>query len=229
MESLFKILIYEKDRNLNSILLEQLSYFSKYEICLIEDQINLFKNINEKSFDACILNLDDFEGDIFNFMKIFQNINNHQNIIIYQNDIQEKEMFFQNDVICLEKPFTLKKLFNYLKNIKYSEDKNNIKIYLTENLIFLPDKKFVENKITNIKQRLTEKETNLLKFIYKNKNSEISKKQMLINVWGINDNINTHTLETHLYRLKQKLYKLEPELIFSLINQNGNYIFNSVV
>ena len=51
---------------------------------------------------------------------------------------------------------------------------------------------------------------------------------MLINVWGINDNINTHTLETHLYRLKQKLYKLEPELIFSLINQNGNYIFNSV-
>jgi hypothetical protein len=33
-------------------------------------------------------------------------------------------------------------------------------------------------------------------------------------------------LETHLYRLKQKLYKIEPNLNFSVTNQNGIYVFN---
>ena len=96
-----------------------------------------------------------------------------------------------------------------------------------EKLVFLPFQKIIENKRTNIKQHLTEKESNLLKFIYQNKNSKISKKELLTNIWGINKNIETHTLETHLYRLKQKLYKIEPNLNFSVTNQNGIYIFNS--
>ena len=59
------------------------------------------------------------------------------------------------------------------------------------------------------------------------KNTEISKKNILTTIWGINQNVDTHTLETHLYRLKQKLYKIEPKLTFSLINHNGIYVFNS--
>ena len=57
MKKDFTILIYEKDKTLNSILIEQLSYFAKYEICLIVNQINLFKIIHEKTFHICILNL----------------------------------------------------------------------------------------------------------------------------------------------------------------------------
>ena len=121
----------------------------------------------------------------------------------------------------------LKYLFNYLKDIENIDEKNEIKIYLMENLVFLPFQKIIENKKTNTKQHLTEKESNLLKFIYQNKNSEISKKNILTTIWGINQNVDTHTLETHLYRLKQKLYKIEPKLTFSLINQNGIYVFNS--
>ena len=86
MEKDFTILIYEKDKILNSILIEQLSYFH-YKTCLIVDQINLFKIIHEKSFDACILNLDELEEDAINFIKIFQDINKHKNIIIYHNKL----------------------------------------------------------------------------------------------------------------------------------------------
>ena len=72
MEKDFTILIYEKDKILNSILIEQLSSFPKYKTCLIADQINLFKIIHEKLFDACILNLDELKEEAINFIKIFQ-------------------------------------------------------------------------------------------------------------------------------------------------------------
>ena len=227
MEKDFTILIYEKDKILNSILIEQLSYFSKYETCLIVDQINLFKIIHEKSFDACILNLDELEEDAINFIKTFQDINKHNNIILYHNNKLENSTALENNIILLKKPFKLKQLFNYIKDIENDEEKNEIKIHLMQNLVFLPFQKIIENKKTNTIQHLTEKESNLLKFIYQNKNSEISKKNILTTIWGINQNVDTHTLETHLYRLKQKLYKIEPKLTFSLINQNGIYIFNS--
>jgi len=227
MEKDFTILIYEKDKILNSILIEQLSYFHKYQTCLIVDQINLFKIIHEKSFDACILNLDELEEDAINFIKTFQDINKHNNIILYHNNKLENSTALENNIILLKKPFKLKQLFNYIKDIENDEEKNEIKIHLMQNLVFFPFQKIIENKKTNTIQHLTEKESNLLKFIYQNKNSEMSKKNILTTIWGINQNVDTHTLETHLYRLKQKLYKIEPKLTFSLINQNGIYVFNS--
>ena len=227
MEKDFTILIYEKDKILNSILIEQLSYFPQYKTCLIVDQINLFKIIHEKSFDACILNLDELEEDAINFIKIFEDINKHKNIILYHNNKLENSTTLENNYILLKKPFKLKQLFNYIKDIENDEQKNEIKIHLMQNLVFLPFQKIIENKKTNTIQHLTEKESNLLKFIYQNKNAEISKKNILTTIWGINQNVDTHTLETHLYRLKKKLYKIEPKLTFSLINQNGIYVFNS--
>ena len=227
MEKDFTILIYEKDKILNSILIEQLSCFPKYKTCLIVDQINLFKIIHKKSFDACILNLDGFEKDVINFIKEFQDKNKHKNIIIYHNNKLENSTELENNIILLKKPFKLKQLFNYIKDIENEEEINEIKIHLMQNLVFLPFQKIIENKKTNTIQHLTEKESNLLKFIYQHKNSEFSKKNILTTIWGINQNVDTHTLETHLYRLKQKLYKIEPKLTFSLINQNGIYIFNS--
>ena len=227
MKKDFTILIYEKDKTLNSILIEQLSYLDKYETCLIVDQINLFKIIYKEKFDICILNLSQLEEDVIKFIKIFEEKNNHKNIILYQDNNTEKSMENENNIMLLTKPFKLKKLFNYLKNIQNEEKKNETTIHLMEKLVFLPFQKIIENKRTNIKQHLTEKESNLLKFIYQNKNSEISKKNILTTIWGINQNVDTHTLETHLYRLKQKLYKIEPKLTFSLINHNGIYVFNS--
>ena len=221
------ILIYEKDKTLNSILIEQLSYLDKYETCLIVDQINLFKIIYKEKFDICILNLSQLEEDVIKFIKIFEEKNKHKNIILYQDNNTEKSMENDKNIMLLTKPFKLKTLFNYLKNIQNEEKKNETTIHLMEKLVFLPFQKIIENKRTNIKQHLTEKESNLLKFIYQNKNSKISKKELLTNIWGINKNIETHTLETHLYRLKQKLCKIEPNLNFSVTNQNGIYIFNS--
>ena len=60
-------------------------------------------------------------------------------------------------------------------------------------------------------------------YFYDNKNEEILKKDLLTKIWGFSEKINTHTLETHIYRLKQKLSKIDENLSSSLKNRNGIY------
>ena len=138
----------------------------------------------------------------------------------------EKYIFKNNWIlIYLIKPFKLNILFNYIVDILNNKENNQAIIYLMEHLIFHPVKKIIYNNKKNTAEHLTEKETNLLEYLTKNKNSEILKENLLMSVWGMDKNINTHTLESHLYRLRQKLYKLETNLTFSIINQNGKIYF----
>jgi len=92
-----------------------------------------------------------------------------------------------------------------------------------EHLKFLPYEKVLINLKTKNKEHLTEKENKLLYYLYSNKNSEIKKNDLLNEIWGVSESLNTHTLETHLYRLRRKLYKAAPELSFLLSNGNGSY------
>ena len=92
-----------------------------------------------------------------------------------------------------------------------------------EHLKFLPYEKIIINLKTKNKEHLTEKENKLLFYLYSNKNIEITKNDLLNVIWGVSESINTHTLETHVYRLRQKLYKVAPEFSFLLSNENGSY------
>jgi DNA-binding response OmpR family regulator len=55
------------------------------------------------------------------------------------------------------------------------------------------------------KVRLTEKETNILKYLYRAGDKPVSREELLAEVWGYNAGVTTHTLETHIYRLRQKI------------------------
>ena len=228
------ILLYEKDKMLNSILTNEMSYLEEYQLCLVENKEALFKAISKEKFDTCIINLDDLEDDIFNFIEIFKLNNDHKNIIIYYQNELIHSIDSDGNIIYLKKPFKVSVLFNYLKMfrknkyINHKEKSENIVIYLMKELVFLPLQKIIINKRTNKNEHLTEKENSLLAYLFQNQNSEISKKNLLNTVWNINENTNTHTIETHLYRLKQKLYKLEPKLSFSLIKENGKYFLRNI-
>ncbi len=53
--------------------------------------------------------------------------------------------------------------------------------------------------------KLTDKEIKIVRFLYKSYGLAISKEKLLKNVWGYSEKITTHTLETHIYRLRQKI------------------------
>lgn len=55
------------------------------------------------------------------------------------------------------------------------------------------------------KVRLTEKETAILRFLYRAGQAPVSRETLLQEVWGYNSGVTTHTLETHIYRLRQKI------------------------
>jgi len=70
--------------------------------------------------------------------------------------------------------------------------------------------------------RLTEKETNILKYLYRAGGKAVAREELLEEVWGYNSGVTTHTLETHVYRLRQKI---EPEkgVASLLLTQPGGY------
>ncbi|PWE18340.1 DNA-binding response regulator [Marinicauda salina] len=72
------------------------------------------------------------------------------------------------------------------------------------------------------KVRLTEKETNILKYLYRAGGESISREELLDKVWGYHREANTHTLETHVYRLRQKI-EPDPQRARILITESGGY------
>jgi DNA-binding response OmpR family regulator len=72
------------------------------------------------------------------------------------------------------------------------------------------------------KVRLTEKETSILKYLYRAGGKPVSREELLSEVWGYNSNVTTHTLETHIYRLRQKIER-DPANARLLITESGGY------
>ncbi|KQS57386.1 MAG: response regulator transcription factor [Brevundimonas sp.] len=72
------------------------------------------------------------------------------------------------------------------------------------------------------KIRLTEKETNILKYLYRAGPKPVSREELLTEVWGYNAGVTTHTLETHIYRLRQKI-EPEPGQARLLLTDAGGY------
>ena len=74
----------------------------------------------------------------------------------------------------------------------------------------------------NKKIRLTEKETNILKFLYRATEGVVPRDTLLHEVWGYNAGVTTHTLETHIYRLRQKI-EPDPSHASLLVTESGGY------
>jgi DNA-binding response OmpR family regulator len=72
------------------------------------------------------------------------------------------------------------------------------------------------------KIRLTEKETSILKFLYRAGGKPVTRDILLDEVWGYNSGVTTHTLETHVYRLRQKI-EPDPSSASILLTESGGY------
>ena len=76
------------------------------------------------------------------------------------------------------------------------------------NLSFVPANKMLHEIGSDRMQALTEKEATILKFLYRAFPKDVTKDELLAEVWGFQNGVTTHTLETHIYRLRQKISRL---------------------
>jgi DNA-binding response OmpR family regulator len=87
---------------------------------------------------------------------------------------------------------------------------------------FRPSAKMLTNLATERRIHLTEKETAILKYLYRMGDRPIPREVLLDEVWGYNAGVTTHTLETHIYRLRQKI-EPDPTTARLLVTEPGGY------
>jgi DNA-binding response OmpR family regulator len=87
---------------------------------------------------------------------------------------------------------------------------------------FRPSAKLLLDPGGRKKVRLTEKETAILKYLYRAGDQPTGRDTLLGEVWGYNAGVTTHTLETHVYRLRQKIER-DPTRAEILVTEPGGY------
>src|SRR6185312_4926321 len=87
--------------------------------------------------------------------------------------------------------------------------------------VFRPATKLLVNE-RGSKVRLTEKETAILRYLYRAGTKAVGRDELLQEVWGYNAGVTTHTLETHIYRLRQKIEQ-DPANASLLVTEGGGY------
>ncbi|MEC4594162.1 MULTISPECIES: response regulator transcription factor [Nitrospirillum] len=75
---------------------------------------------------------------------------------------------------------------------------------------------------TGAETRLTDKEAQILAYLHRAEGAVISREQLLEQVWNYNEGVTTHTLETHIYRLRQKMER-DPANAVLLVTEPGGY------
>jgi DNA-binding response OmpR family regulator len=110
-----------------------------------------------------------------------------------------------NDYVT--KPFKFQVLLARIRAQLRAHEQSEDAVYRLGPYEFRPSAKLlVDAKQKKI--RLTEKEANILKYLYRAGTKSVSREELLAEVWGYNAGVTTHTLETHVYSLRQKI---EPE------------------
>lgn len=124
--------------------------------------------------------------------------------------------------IVMSKPLSLNEFLNQLKSSIYILE-NSAEGYLCFNKYELrPSSKEILNLRNNELIKLTEKEVAIIRYLYKAQNKIVSKNELLQEVWGYSPDVTTHTIETHIYRLRQKVEHddLSAQLI---VTEDGGY------
>ena len=225
MSSSTKILLVNSDRDLSEALIYQLSLNDKYQIVESGDD-NLFTQINNNSFNIVIINSQPSKLNGHNIAKKLRTGGYKSPIIMLithsdASNVDNNLTIEANEYITkpFKYPALLKSIELQLQQFGKSEDtQHNIGSY-----VFKPNSKVLESKNKSI--RLTEKENDILKFLYQNLETIVSREILLHEVWGYNSKVTTHTLETHIYRLRQKI-EIDPANACFLITETGGYRLN---
>jgi DNA-binding response OmpR family regulator len=125
-----------------------------------------------------------------------------------------------NDYVV--KPFRYQVLLARIRAQLRQYEQSDDAVFTIGPYSFRPANKILVSQTGGSKVRLTEKETSILKFLYRAGDKVVTRDVLLHEVWGYNAGVTTHTLETHIYRLRQKIEK-DPARAELLVTEMGGY------
>ena len=153
--------------------------------------------------------------DAPNIRDLKDKIKNSKNYLIIS---QKKMNDFDNQFVLDNIPIKISKLIEKIniQSLKTQyNDKSELKI--NQYKIDLNSRELIEK---NSKLKLTEKEANIIVYLSQSNNS-VSVDQLQFDVWGYSSKLETHTVETHIYRLRKKILKTFNDNEFIISHKNG--------
>jgi DNA-binding response OmpR family regulator len=223
MPSAKRVLLVDDDPMLRSSLAEQLEAEGVFEPFEAESCAKARAAVTNGLFDAMILDVGLPDGDGRKLAREFRESGISCPILMLtaadsDADTIEGLQSGANDYIA--KPFRFAVLLARLHAHLRSHSQSEEAVYKIGPYTFRPSAKLlIDAKGRRV--RLTEKETNILKFLYRS-GETVPRNTLLHEVWGYNPAVTTHTLETHIYRLRQKI-ESSPGQAQLLVTESGGY------
>jgi len=124
-----------------------------------------------------------------------------------------------NDYVA--KPFRFAVLLARIRGQLRQHEASEDAVFTIGPYTFRPSSKILLNP-KGSKVRLTEKETSILRYLFRAGQKPVSREILLQEVWGYNSGVTTHRLETHIYRLRQKIEK-DAAAPAILVTEAGGY------
>lgn len=224
MSQVRTILLVDDDQELRSALAEQLALYEEFTVSECDSATKGIAAIRAQAPDLVIMDvgLPDIDGR--EAVKILRKDGFKGPVIMLTGHVTDADAVLglesgANDYV--NKPFRFAVLLARIRAHLRQHEATDDATFQIGPYTFKPSsKQLVNDKGTKL--RLTEKETSILKFLHRSGAQVVSRDILLREVWGYNANVTTHTLETHIYRLRQKIER-DPSNAQLLVTEGGGY------
>ncbi len=224
MSAAKKLLIVDDDDSLRELLVEQFSHHDEFLITDVANATEGVKHVKAELVDLVVLDVNMPDMDGREACKIMRRNGFKGPVIMLTAQDSDSDTILgldsgANDYVI--KPFRfgilLARIRAHLRQHEQSEDA----VFKVGPYTFKPSAKVLIHDDAR-KVRLTEKETSILKYLYRAGEKVVGRDVLLHEVWGYNAGVTTHTLETHIYRLRQKIER-DPSHAEILVTETGGY------
>jgi DNA-binding response OmpR family regulator len=220
-----RILIVDDDAALLEMLGEQLKLHEDFAIVTAETGARSLEIAKADNFDVIILDVGLPDMDGREVCRLMRKNGIKSPIIMLTGADTDADTILgldagANDYVT--KPFKLGVLLARLRAHIRQHERSDDAVFTIGPYTFQPSAKMLLNNTSNKKVRLTDKEAAILKYLYRAGDRVVGRDVLLDEVWGYNAGVTTHTLETHVYRLRQKIER-DPSNAEILITEPGGY------
>lgn len=224
MAQLKKILLVDDDDDLREALSEQLVMTEDFDVFEASNGSGAMARVKEGIFDLVILDVGLPDTDGRELCRLMRKQGVKAPIMMLTGHDGDADTILgldagANDYVT--KPFRFPVLLARIRAQLRQHEQSEDAIFQLGPYTFKPAMKMLITE-DDKKIRLTEKETNILKFLYRSTDGVVPRDILLHEVWGYNAGVTTHTLETHIYRLRQKI-EPEPGNARLLVTESGGY------
>ncbi|APF36033.1 response regulator transcription factor [Chelatococcus daeguensis] len=218
------LLIVDDEEDLRETLSEQLALTDEFTLSTAASGAEALDVVKENNIDLVIMDVGLPDMDGRDAVKRMREGGFRSPVIMLTGHATDSDTVLgldagANDYVA--KPFRfavlLARIRAQLRQYEASEDA----VFSIGPYTFRPSAKLLVSE-RGSKLKLTEKETAILRFLYRAGQKVVTREVLLAEVWGYNANVTTHTLETHIYRLRQKIEQ-DPSNARILVTEQGGY------